>query len=308
MDDRLIDSATRVLLDRWLGALSATGGRSENTLVAYRRDVGEFLAFLGRHHGAPIAPERLPEIDRGDMRSWMASERSRGVSARSLARSLSAVKSFFRWLGDDEGIDSPAVLATRAPGFAPSLPRPIPASDADSLISTIGNRPDRPWTGVRDAALVTLLYGCGLRISEALALRRGDVPLADVLVVTGKGGRQRRVPVLPVVRDAVDAYLAVCPHPGDARSPLFVGVRGGPLNPRMTRKAMETARLQLGLPARTTPHAMRHAFATHLLSAGGDLRTIQELLGHRSLSTTQIYTAVDKSRLLDVYRSAHPKA
>ena len=225
-----------------------------------------------------------------------------------MARSLSAVKSFYRWLANEEDLDASAVLASRAPRFKPGLPRPIAANDANSLIENLESGPDSAWIGARDAALVTLLYGCGLRISEALALRQGDAPLSEVIKVSGKGGRQRLVPVLPLVRSAIQRYLDLCPHPRRKDGPLFLGHRGGPLNPRLARKAIECARIQAGLPAGTSPHTMRHAFATHLLAAGGDLRTIQELLGHASLSTTQIYTSVDQTRLMEVYRSAHPKA
>ena len=296
------------MVTRWLNAQSAVSGCSENTITAYRRDVCGFLEFLDEHLDEAVTPHSLGQIDRTDMRAWMSHERARGVSARSLARSLSSVKSFFRWLGDNEGIEAPAVLSTRTPKFAVGLPRAMSPKDAKSLMATVETQASTPWVGARDTALVTLLYGCGLRLSEALALERQDAPLREMLRITGKGGRQRLVPVMATVREAVDAYLEVCPFDLGAASPLFVGVRGGPLNPRIARMAIERARLQLGLPAGTTPHAMRHAFATHLLAAGGDLRTIQELLGHASLSTTQVYTAVDQARLMDVYRSAHPKA
>ncbi len=308
MAGRLKESFSTKVVSRWLNALSAVGGRSENTVMSYGRDVRGFLKFLEGHVAEPVNLKRLGRIDRTDMRAWMSRERARGVSARSLARSISSVKSFFRWLGDNEGVEAPAVHSTRAPKFAVGLPRPVAPDDASSLVNTLEDQATTAWVGARDAALVILLYGCGLRISEALALQRRDAPLKDMLRITGKGGRQRMVPVLPRVREAIDAYLEVCPFAGKAEGPLFFGVRGGPLNPRIARKAIERARLQLGLPAGTTPHAMRHAFATHLLAAGGDLRTIQELLGHASLSTTQIYTAVEQAHLMDVYRSAHPKA
>ncbi len=308
MAERVTKSFSATTVSRWLNALSAVGGRSENTIVSYRRDVRGFLEFLEGHFARPVSLKLLGRIDRTDMRAWMSRERARGISARSLARSLSSVKAFFRWLGENEGVDAPAVLSTRAPRFAVSLPRPVAPDDARSLVDTLEGQAHKAWVGARDAALIILLYGCGLRISEALSLQRRDAPLKDTLRVIGKGGRQRLVPVLPRVREAVDSYLEICPFATRAEDPLFLGVRGGPLNPRIARKAIENARMQLGLPAGTTPHAMRHAFATHLLAAGGDLRTIQELLGHASLSTTQIYTAVDQAQLMDVYRSAHPKA
>ncbi|HHC29739.1 MAG TPA: tyrosine recombinase XerC, partial [Rhodobacterales bacterium] len=241
-------------------------------------------------------------------RAWMASERARGVGPRSLARALSAVKGFYRWLSDRDGFDATAVLSTRSPKFTKKLPRPISPGAASDVIALAETQARDGWIGARDAAVVTLLYGCGLRISEALGLKGKDAPLAEVLRITGKGGKERLVPVLPAARDAVEAYLAPCPHPREAEAPLFRGARGGALNPRLVQKAMESARLQLGLPATATPHALRHSFATHLLNAGGDLRAIQELLGHASLSTTQTYTAVDTARLMEIYDAAHPRA
>jgi len=242
------------------------------------------------------------------MRAWMAHERGRGVAARSLARALSAVKSFYRWLAEREGFEPTAVLSTRAPKFQRKLPRPLAKDAAATMIDTVGLQSAEPWIGARDIAVVTLLYGCGLRISEALGLTGTDVPLPDVLRITGKGNKERIVPVIAPARDAVDTYAALCPYPIERDSPVFWSVRGKPLSPRAIQKVMEKARLQLGLPATATPHAMRHSFATHLLAAGGDLRSIQELLGHASLSTTQAYTGVDAAHLMAVYEKAHPKA
>ena len=243
-----------------------------------------------------------------DMRAWMAQTRSGGVGPRSLARKLSAVKSFYKWLAAREGFEPTAVLSTRAPKFTRKLPRPLAEEAARDMIDLVPLQTDKPWVGMRDVAVLTLLWGCGLRISEALSLKAGDAPLPQVMRITGKGGKERIVPVIDAARDAVDAYVAVCPHALQADEPLFRAVRGGPLSPRAIQKAMASARMQLGLPASATPHAMRHSFATHLLNAGGDLRAIQELLGHASLSTTQAYTAVDTVRLMDVYKRAHPKA
>jgi integrase/recombinase XerC len=242
------------------------------------------------------------------MRAWMAHERGRGVGARSLARSLSAVKSFYRWLSEREGFEPTAVLSTRSPKFQRKLPRPLAEDAASAVIDTVEMQARDPWVAARDAAVVTLLYGCGLRISEALSLTGSDTPLPEVLRITGKGGKERVVPVIHAARDAVDAYVRLCPYPVELAAPLFRAVRGGALTPRPIQKVMEQARMQLGLPATATPHAMRHSFATHLLAAGGDLRTIQELLGHASLSTTQAYTAVDTARLMEVYDNAHPRA
>jgi len=265
-----------------------------------------FLAFVGAHLGGATGLGPLKNIAVADMRSWMASERARGVAARSLARELSAVKTFFRWLAQREGFDPTAVLSARSPKFQKKLPRPLAEDAARAMIDTVGNQAREDWIAARDVAVLTLLYGCGLRISEALGLNCADAPLPEVLRIIGKGGKERMVPVIPVARAAVARYQALFPFPVEPHEPLFRGARGGRLNARMVAKAMEQARMQLGLPATATPHAMRHSFATHLLSAGGDLRTIQELLGHASLSTTQAYTAVDTARLMEVYEKTHP--
>jgi len=230
------------------------------------------------------------------------------VSARSLARSLSAVKSFYRWLAEREGFDATAPLSTRSPKFQNKLPRPLAKDAARAMIDTVELQSSEDWVAARDVAVVTLLYGCGLRISEALGLTGADIPFPDTLRIKGKGGKERIVPVLPAAQAAVNHYVRLCPFQSEANQALFRGLRGGALNPRLIAKVMEQARLQLGLPATATPHAMRHSFATHLLSAGGDLRAIQELLGHASLSTTQAYTAVDTARLMEVYEKAHPRA
>jgi integrase/recombinase XerC len=225
-----------------------------------------------------------------------------------LARQLSAVKTFYRWLSEREGFEPTAVLSTRSPKFAKKLPRPLAEDAATAMIDTIELQARDSWVAARDVAVVTLLYGCGLRISEALGLTGANAPLPAVMRITGKGGKERIVPVIDAARDAVATYMRLCPHAISAHSPLFRGTRGGALNPRLVQKVMEKSRLQLGLPATATPHAMRHSFATHLLTAGGDLRAIQELLGHASLSTTQAYTAVDTAHLMDVYNRTHPKA
>ncbi len=260
------------------------------------------------HQGAQQGLGALERITVPDMRAWMAQQRSSGVGARSLARKLSAVKSFYRWLAEREGFEPTAVLSTRAPKFTKKLPRPLAEDAAKAMIETVELQSGNDWVAARDVAVVTLLYGCGLRISEALSLTGADAPLAQTIRIVGKGDKERIVPVLPAARDAVDAYLRLCPHPQEPNAPLFRGVRGGALNARAIQAAMANARMQLGLPSTATPHAMRHSFATHLLSAGGDLRSIQELLGHASLSTTQTYTAVDTARLMEVYNRAHPKA
>lgn len=305
-----LSPALRSALSGWLDHLSALDGAAANTVKAYRTDVTAFLAFLAGHHGESLGPARLARTGQSDMRAWMAHERGRGVSARSLARELSAVKGFTRWLAEREGFDPTAILAARAPKFRRKLPRPLSEDAAREVIGVMGTQPREDWVAARDAAVVTLLYGCGLRISEALSLTGAECPLPETLRIAGKGGKERVVPVLPVARAAVAAYVRLCPFPvaDEPALALFRGVRGGPLNPRLIARAMEEARLALGLPATATPHAMRHSFATHLLTAGGDLRAIQELLGHASLSTTQAYTAVDTARLMEVYERAHPRA
>ncbi|TNF22299.1 MAG: tyrosine recombinase XerC [Rhodobacteraceae bacterium] len=303
-----ISPAARDALEDWLTQCRALKGRAENTIEAYRADVLGFLAFMTQYHGGTQGLGPLSRITLRDMRAWMAATRSPDVGSRTLARKLSAVKSFYRWLAEREGFEPTAVLSTRAPKYTRKLPRPLAEDAAKRMIDTVELQSETAWIAARDMAVVTLLYGCGLRISEALGLNRGAAPLGDSLRIVGKGNKERVVPVIPAAARVVDAYLALCPFDLPADAPLFLGARGGRLNPRLVQKAMQQARMQLGLPATATPHAMRHSFATHLLNAGGDLRAIQELLGHASLSTTQGYTGIDTARLLEVYNMAHPKA
>lgn len=295
-------------LSDWLARLSALDDASPHTLAAYDTDARAFLAFLTGHLGGPVAPSDLGRLRLSDMRAFLAHERAAGLSPRSAARRLSGVKSFLRWLADRHGFDASPALSARGPKVPPRLPRPLDVAGARAMLSTVDLQSTTPWIAARDTAVVTLLYGSGLRISEALGLAGSAWPMGETLRIRGKGGKDRVVPVLPVARDAIAAYLAACPWSLDASAPLFRGARGGPLNPRLVQKAMEGARRQLGLPDTATPHALRHSFATHLLAAGGDLRAIQTLLGHASLSTTQGYTAVDTARLMEVYDRAHPRA
>ncbi|MEQ8368109.1 MAG: tyrosine recombinase XerC [Roseicyclus sp.] len=303
-----LSPAARDLMQTWLGHLASLRDAADATVDAYGRDLADFLGFQAEYQGDTLGTSALRSIEARDMRAWMAAQRSRGVGARSLARRLSAVKAFYRWWADRDGFDATAVLSMRAPKHTRRLPRPLSVDGARDMIETVGQQDARDWVSSRDVAIVTLLYGCGLRRSEALSLTANALPLTDTLRVRGKGGKDREVPVLPAARDAVARYARLCPHDLAHGTPLFRGIRGGPLNARQVAKVMEQARLQLGLPATATPHAMRHSFATHLLDAGGDLRAIQELLGHASLSTTQAYTAVDTARLMEVYAAAHPKA
>ncbi len=304
----LISPAARDALQTWLEHQRALKGAADNTITAYQGDVTDFLAFITLHKGDPQGLGALAKITISDMRSWMAQTRGADVGPRSMARKLSAVKAFYRWLAEREGFEPTAVLSTRSPKFPKKLPRPLDIEAAKAMIDCVELQSRHPWVAVRDVAVLTLLWGCGLRISEALGLKGGDAPLPDVLRIVGKGSKERVVPVLPAARDAVDAYLRVCPYPQERDAALFKAVRGGPLAARAIAQVMAHALMQLRLPATATPHALRHSFATHLMDAGGDLRAIQELLGHASLSTTQAYTAVDTARLMEVYNRAHPKA
>lgn len=301
-------SAADTLLERWLAQLSAARGASPHTIAAYRNDVGGWLGFLSGHLGGPVGTAALGAASTSDIRAWLARRRADGLSARSLSRALSAVKSFHRWVAETEGAESSAVLAARGPKPKRRMPRPVAETDARDLIEDVRDTASRDWVGLRDAAMLTVLWGLGLRSSEALSLRGADAPLKERLLIRGKGGKERVVPVLPAAREAVEAYRAACPWALTADGPLFRAVRGGAMDGRATRKAMQEARMRLGLPSTATPHALRHAFATHLLAAGGDLRAIQTLLGHASLSTTQIYAGIDETRLGAIHAAAHPRA
>ena len=304
----MIQPGLRDALERWLAELASVAGRSEKTVAAYRLDLHGFLEFLQGYEGEALGTSAISRLDTRTMRAWMAHERGRGLSARSLARALSAVKGFVAWMAEREGFDPTGVLMRRAPRFKAKLPRPLEEDSARTFLDAVEQHARTPWVALRDQAVVLLLYGCGLRISEALGLRGRDLPLGETMRIRGKGRKDRLVPVVPVARQAMDAYVDACPFEIEGTEPVFRGIRGGALNPRQVQKLMATVRSQLGLPSSATPHAMRHSFATHLLNAGGDLRTIQDLLGHASLSTTQAYTAVDTSRLMEVYEAAHPRA
>jgi integrase/recombinase XerC len=295
----------------WLAHLGSERRMSAKTLDAYRRDVHQFLAFLTDHFGRAPSLQTLARLAPRDVRAFMAARRANGIGGRSLMRALAGVRSFARFLERNGRGKVVALAAVRAPKVAKTLPKPL-TIEAAKRVADIDLRLGEeraPWILARDAAVLALLYGSGLRIAEALTLKRGEVAGAgDVLRVTGKGGRIRMVPVLRQVLQLIADYVALCPFELPAGGPLFVGARGGPLSPRIVQLVMERLRGALGLPDTATPHALRHSFASHLLARGGDLRAIQELLGHASLSTTQIYTAVDTERLLEVYRSAHPRS
>ena len=293
----------------WLDHLIVERGHSEATREAYERDARQFLAFLKSHLGHPPCLADLERLDAKTIRLILAGRRKAGVTSRSLGRSLSALRTLFRWLEREDTVKNRAVLQVAAPKIPHSIPKPLTVQGAASLVERDGGDAAE-WITARDTAVMLLLYGSGLRISEALGLTPLTAPIdgRDIMHVTGKGGKQRLVPALAVVTEAICKYMRLCPHPLDADGPLFRGARGGPLSPRLIQLAMEKLRNELQLPDTATPHALRHSFATHLLSAGADLRQIQELLGHASLSTTQVYTEVDRARLLAVYDQAHPRA
>jgi integrase/recombinase XerC len=279
-----------------------------HTVEAYRSDLAAFLAFIAQHIGGPPDLPALASLSPADFRAYLAMRSGRGYERSSNARAMATIRSFFRFL-DRRGLArGAAVHAVRTPRLKRALPKPLSESDAMQAVHTVAELSDEPWVGKRDAALLLLLYGCGLRIGEALALNRdGSLP-GETLRVAGKGGKQRIVPVLPMVRDALAAYLAACPYDPGSGGPLFLGLRGGRLEPAVAQKQVRRLRALLRLPETATPHALRHSFATHLLAGGGDLRTIQELLGHASLTTTQRYTEIDAGRLVAVHRAAHPRA
>lgn len=280
---------------------------SPHTLDNYARDLMRFFEFLTDHLGNEATLQDLLELSLSDFRSFLAHRRSDGLAPRSIARNLSTLRGFYRHMERD-GLGLNHNLARlRTPKVPHSIPKPISETAAIGLINETLEASSENWVAARNAAIVTLLYACGFRVSEALSLNRNDAPLGTSLTILGKGNKERIVPVLPVAQKAVDAYLALCPMGLEPEGPLFVGVRGARLNPREVQKLMAMLRTQLGLPSTATPHALRHSFATHLLSAGGDLRSIQELLGHASLSSTQIYTEVDTARLRKVYNKAHPR-
>lgn len=293
----------------WLRHLEHERGYSALTLSAYERDLGQFLVYLKSHLGHPPCLGDLARLDLKTFRGFMAGRRRAGLTSRSLSRTMSALRTFFRWLEAEETVSNRAVLRVTMPKIPHSVPKPVTVEKAAAVVDG-GMDAQLDWIAARDTAVLLLLYGSGLRISEALGLQLKDAPVSgrDVLRITGKGDKERLVPVLPVTQAAVANYIALCPYRLERDGPLFLGTKGGPLSPRLIQLAMQRMRGALDLAGTATPHALRHSFATHLLSAGADLRQIQELLGHASLSTTQVYTEVDRDRLLAVYEAAHPRA
>jgi len=297
-------------VERWRRHLGGERRLAAKTVEAYSRDVEQFLAFLTPNLGAPPRLADFADLSTTDVRAFMAARRNQNAGSRTLARGLAGIRSFIDFLEKEDRAKSAPFRAIRAPRQARTLPKPLPPEAALRAVSVEESLDEKPWIAARNAAVLALLYGSGLRISEALSLSRAEAPRGpnDALRITGKGGKQRIVPVLPVVAAAITHYLRLCPYSPGPNGPLFLGARGEQLNPRMIQRAMAKLRGALGLPASATPHALRHSFATHLLAGGGDLRTIQELLGHASLSTTQIYTEVDTARLMEAYEKAHPRA
>ena len=302
--------ALRLSQRGWLQSLANERRLSGATLEAYDRDLDQFFSFLTGHLGAPADLAHFPPLRPADIRAFMARRRSAGITSRSLARIMAGIRSFVHYLEDRGQATSAPFNAIQTPKYSRSLPKPLSIDKAAKLVDPGQSLSAEAWVTARDSAILLLLYAVGLRISEALALslKTAPFPGQDALTITGKGGKQRRLPVLPIVQKALEHYAALCPFELEPNEPMFRGVRGGPLSPRIMQKTIETMRGSLGLPDNATPHALRHSFATHLLANGGDLRTIQELLGHASLSTTQAYTEVEMSELMDIYQKAHPRS
>ncbi len=301
----------REAAERWLNWLDEERRSARRTVEAYRSDIDGFLRFVAGHIGKTPSLAVLSSLSLSDFRAWLAHEAGRGQDAASRARAASAVRGLFRWLDRNEIAHNPAIGLLRSPKLARRLPRPVTEKNADDLIAEAESEPETEWIRRRDAALLTLLYGGGLRLGEALSLNHRDIAGRETITVSGKGQKQRIVPILPEVRRAVDGYLAACPWPtkdDDGKRPLFLGARGGRLNPAVAERQMRKLRRGLGLPETATPHALRHSFATHMLADGADLRALQELLGHSSLSTTQLYTKIEDAGLANTYRAAHPRA
>lgn len=296
------------VLPSFLAHLRDERRMAAKTVEAYGSDLAGFFGFVAAHTEQEVTAKSLSQLGARDVRAYLAARRRDDLADASIARLLSAIKALYRWLDRAHGLANAEIDYLRGPKRAPRLPRPVSVDAAKEMISTADEDPDKaPWVGARDAAVLSLLYGAGLRISEALGLIGSDAPLGDRLRIKGKGGKVRILPIIPAVRDAVDAYCQLCPYELKAKDALFRGVKGGPLNPRLIQGLVQNLRGQLGLPQTATPHALRHAFATHLLANGADLRAIQTLLGHASLSTTQVYTGVDGARLKQVHAAAHPR-
>jgi integrase/recombinase XerC len=294
------------MVARWSDYLLHDRRRSAHTARAYVATAHRLIRFLGSYGGEAVQASDLLNLGAADLRAFLAHRRGEGLGASSAARELSGVRAFLTYAADVQG-HTPQLPRTKAPRRPRTLPRAVAADEAIALAEDAGGAAEG-WVGARDLAILLLLYGAGLRVAEAMSLTGGVRPIGETLRISGKRSKTRIVPIMPAVREAIEDYVRQCPWPFERDGPLFLGVRGGPLNADLVRRAVAAARKRLGLPDTLTPHALRHSFATHLLARGADLRTLQELLGHASLSSTQIYTAVDAARLLDVYRHAHPRA
>ncbi len=302
------EPSVRDLVKNWQQWMVIERNCSNHTFDAYSRDISSFFLYLTKHLGFPPGLNELQGLKTADFRGYLAMRHNNGISATSIARTVSTIRNFFRFLDYNEIISNAAIKNIKTPKRPRSIPKPLSQLEAQKVLDVIGKLHKTPWISARDLAVLTLLYGCGLRIGEALKLNIEDVPNGDSIVITGKGNKQRLVPVLPIVTNSIKYYLSLCPSQLEIHGPLFVGAHGGRLNAGVIQRQIRKLRPLLGLPATATPHALRHSFATHLLSRGGDLRTIQELLGHESLSTTQRYTDVDITHLIKTFRDTHPRA
>lgn len=295
------------IIAQWLHWLQFTKRFSNHTVSAYHTDMTQFLAFIAAHLGQSLTPENLETLSLRDFRAWMANRSQKSYTNRSTARALCVIRNFYRFLEREKGLHNDALVGVKSPRIKAGLPKPLTIDQAKTLVETVDEMGDVPWVSQRDRAIVTLLYGAGLRISEAISLNQDCLPLGDSLVITGKGSKQRVVPLLEKIKIEIEKYVTLCPFALEKKDPLFVGVKGKRLNAGMVQKTMRTYRRMIGLPETVTPHALRHSCATHLMNASGDLRAIQDLLGHACLSTTQVYTQVETQKLLDIYQTAHPR-
>lgn len=303
-----LEADARQALLEWLEWLTSERRAATHTVNAYQRDIGQFIAFAAEHGGGSVSINMLSALELTDLRAWLSWLAGRGLTAPSRARAVAAVRSWFRWLDRTGRMHNDAINLLRLPKVVRRMPRPLTSTEANNLTDAAAIQDTEPWLAARDEALLLLLYGAGLRISEALSLNHRDLDAPERLVVRGKGNKERVVPILPVVRATIMAYVKTKPYAATAESPVFIGARGKRLNPGVAERQMRQLRQQLGLPDTATPHALRHSFATHLLAGGADLRTLQELLGHASLSTTQVYIKIEHSQLERVYQNAHPRA
>ncbi len=296
-------------LAKWQNWLKLEKRAAKHTVESYQFDLSNLFRFLTKHKGGQINLGMLSALTLGDFRAWLAYNASEDRQAASRARAVAGIRNFFRWMDRTAAVlHNNAIELLKLPKMARRLPRPVSENDAGDIVAMAKNLSEESWIGLRDEALFTLLYGAGLRLGEALSLTHGDLAAKDRITVTGKGNKQRNVPLLPIVRESLERYLKISPYPSEIKKHLFLGSRGEPLNPAVAQRHLRMLRRQLNLPDTVTPHALRHSFATHLLASGADLRSLQELLGHSSLSTTQLYTQVDAQQLAKTYKGAHPRA